>query len=108
MGSELEPDSRKSVVVSGGGVHQTRQMGANTSPRISGSRPNHDNDDEVDDSDQTLSMAKLVKRDDGQFPGSFAGTLRTKKDCHLIPWYRRREYFTEGWLDASIWRAAVS
>ncbi len=41
---------------------------------------------------------------DGVFPGSFAGRAT---EAYAVPWYRRKEYFTRGWDDASIWRAAV-
>ncbi len=44
---------------------------------------------------------------DGLFDGSFARGA-TDPAYALLPWYRRREYFTRGWTDASIWRAAVS
>ncbi|KAJ9134660.1 Aquaporin-like protein [Pleurostoma richardsiae] len=44
---------------------------------------------------------------DGAFDGSFAGTARRKTQVYVRPWYRRRDYFTEGWTDASIWRAAT-
>lgn len=45
--------------------------------------------------------------DDGAFDGSFAGTARRRTEAYVLPWYLRRQYFTEGWTDASIWRAAV-
>lgn len=80
--------------------------------RRSGTRE-ADNDEDEEDDDTTQhshqhQKAKLVQRRDGQFPGSFAGTLRGQTKAHVVPWYRRREYFTQGWLDACIWRAAVS
>ena len=42
------------------------------------------------------------------FHGSFAPFSQKRKGIHKKPWYRRREYFTEGWLDTHIWRAGVS
>ncbi len=45
---------------------------------------------------------------DGAFDGSFAGTIRGNTELYVRPWYRRKEYFTEGWADASVWKAAVS
>jgi hypothetical protein len=43
---------------------------------------------------------------DGAFGGSFGATARPS-EVPVRPWYRRRSYFTEGWTDPSIWRAAV-
>ena len=44
------------------------------------------------------------------FAGSFASI--TQAQVSLIPkrssWWRRKDYFTEGWRDAFIWRAGVS
>ena len=45
---------------------------------------------------------------DGAFDGSFAGTARHRTDAYVLPWYLRSQYFTDGWKDTSIWRAAVS
>ncbi|KAK4100128.1 aquaporin-like protein [Parathielavia hyrcaniae] len=44
---------------------------------------------------------------DGAFPGSFAGTARDITVHHARPWYRRREYYLEGWRDPVIWRTAL-
>ncbi len=53
-----------------------------------------------------LRQSALLK-DDGVFDGSFAGTALRPSETYIRPWYRRKEYFTEGWTDPSIWRAAV-
>lgn len=45
---------------------------------------------------------------DGAFEGSFAGTARDATLLHVQPWYRRREYYLEGWTDPVIWRSAVT
>lgn len=55
----------------------------------------------------TEKVTALEQRQDGQFPGSFAGTARKETEIHIVPWYLRREYFLVGWTDACIWRAAV-
>ncbi|KAK3897224.1 aquaporin-like protein [Staphylotrichum tortipilum] len=44
---------------------------------------------------------------DGAFQGSFAGTARDITVVYVRPWYRRREYYLDGWKDAVIWRAAL-
>jgi hypothetical protein len=44
---------------------------------------------------------------DGAFQGSFAGTARDITVVYVRPWYRRRDYYLDGWRDAVIWRAAV-
>jgi hypothetical protein len=41
------------------------------------------------------------------FDGSFAPLVRPSGH-RRVPWYRDREYFLGGWLDPSIWKAAVS
>lgn len=45
---------------------------------------------------------------DGAFEGSFAGAARDITVRHAQPWYRRREYYLDGWTDPVIWRSAVS
>lgn len=44
----------------------------------------------------------------GAFTGSFAGTARRITETPTRPWYQRRAYFTQGWTDMNIWKAAVS
>jgi hypothetical protein len=56
-----------------------------------------------------VSLRKPVEyQRDGAFDGSFAGIARSKTEFDVKPWYLRKTYFTEGWTNASIWRAAVS
>jgi len=64
-------------------------------------RPEHD--------EYRVEMARQPARhnQDGVFDGSFAGSARLTTEVYVRPWYERKEYFTEGWTDASIWRAAV-
>ena len=42
------------------------------------------------------------------FRGSFAGIPQRRKGIAKRPWYRRKEYFTDGWNDGHVWRAGVS
>jgi len=57
-------------------------------------------------SNDTLQLSPRHLRD-GHFDGSFAGSARLNTTIWARPWYRRKEYFTVGWTDPSIWRAAV-
>jgi hypothetical protein len=43
---------------------------------------------------------------DGRFEGSFGASGRPQA-VHRVRWFRRKEYFTVGWTDPSILRAAV-
>jgi hypothetical protein len=52
--------------------------------------------------------AQRLANNDGAFDGSFAGTARQSIEVYVKPWYLRGQYFSEGWADPSIWRAAVS
>ncbi|KAK4157515.1 aquaporin-like protein [Chaetomidium leptoderma] len=54
-----------------------------------------------------LSATPVSHGVDGAFEGSFAGTARDITVLHTRPWYRRQEYYLEGWSDPVIWRAAV-
>ncbi|KAK4127974.1 aquaporin-like protein [Parathielavia appendiculata] len=42
-----------------------------------------------------------------RFEGSFAGTARDITVRHVRPWYRRRDYYFEGWRDPVTWRTAI-
>jgi hypothetical protein len=55
-----------------------------------------------------LSRGGLARHQnlDGRFEGSF-GALGRPEHVHAKPWFRRREYFADGWTDRSIMRAAV-
>ncbi|KAK3328300.1 aquaporin-like protein [Cercophora scortea] len=44
---------------------------------------------------------------DGAFEGSFAATARDRPEASPTPWYYRREYYTGGWTDRTIWRSLV-
>ncbi|KAK3366087.1 hypothetical protein B0T24DRAFT_683137 [Lasiosphaeria ovina] len=44
---------------------------------------------------------------DGAFNGSFAGAAGNVTEAPDLPWYRRPEYFTEGWADPVIWRSTI-
>ncbi|KAK8086129.1 aquaporin-like protein [Apiospora phragmitis] len=41
------------------------------------------------------------------FTGSFARNARPSIAVPIRPWYRRRSYFTDGWTEPYIWKAAV-
>jgi hypothetical protein len=56
----------------------------------------------------TSAKGPVKKSNDGNFAGSFGGTARKITHCFVDPWYQRPEYFTHGWTDSAIWRAAVS
>ncbi|KAK0727433.1 hypothetical protein B0T26DRAFT_639170 [Lasiosphaeria miniovina] len=44
---------------------------------------------------------------DGAFDESFAGAVGNVTEASDLPWYRLREYFTEGWANPVIWRSTV-
>ena len=41
------------------------------------------------------------------FTGSFARNARPSTGVPIRPWYRRRSYFTDGWTESYLWKAAV-
>ncbi|KAK7978494.1 MIP transporter [Apiospora saccharicola] len=41
------------------------------------------------------------------FTGSFARNARPSITVPIRPWYRRRSYFTDGWTETYLWKAAV-
>lgn len=60
---------------------------------------------------QSLDMHELQHTDShladiAKFDGSFAPSARPV-DPLAYPWYKDSDYLTGGWLDPSIWRAAV-
>ncbi|RYO96808.1 hypothetical protein DL765_011381 [Monosporascus sp. GIB2] len=62
--------------------------------------------DAVDMSNSTITSAGH-NLNGTAFHGSFAPIAQRRKVIHKKPWYRRKEYFTDGWLDAHIWRAGI-
>ncbi|KAK8039968.1 aquaporin- Major intrinsic protein family [Apiospora rasikravindrae] len=41
------------------------------------------------------------------FTGSFARNARPSTGVPIRPWYRRRSYFTDGWTEPYLWKAAI-
>lgn len=64
-------------------------------------------DDAMNTSDSSLTTADHNLRG-AEFHGSFAPLTQKRKSIPKKPWYRRKEYFTHGWLDPHVWRAGVS
>lgn len=54
-----------------------------------------------------LKYADSHLTDIAKFDGSFAPTARPVEPLHR-PWYKDREYLIGGWLNPSVWKAAVS
>jgi hypothetical protein len=82
-------------------------------PRSIRSAPSVIDEEEAQDSgqprtshDKLLQVGSIAHRNDGSFEGSFAATSRRLDTASIIPYYRRRSYYLDGWTDGAIWRAA--
>ncbi|KAB5576007.1 aquaporin-like protein [Coniochaeta sp. 2T2.1] len=54
-----------------------------------------------------MEKGRKSLNNNGAFDGSFAGTVRQKTSVYLLPWYLRKQYFTEGWTDPAIFKAGL-
>lgn len=95
-------------------AEEPKTVQATSGGRSPGSALSADRDPEANDSPThrhhipATEKGPQHKNLDGAFDGSFAGTGRQRTEAYVKPWYLRSQYFTEGWTDTSIWRAAVS
>lgn len=89
---------------------QAGTMKQNVSPGALRGSPAEANDPAGDDGshNSTEQLAPQALETHGMdFTGSFARNARPSTAVPIRPWYRRRSYFTAGWTETYLWKAAV-